>query len=295
MSAKWAREKCDVRPMDELAIEEHLSWLRRLTDRRATLRDRRNMLRRLARKLPVPLLEATEADLDRWQTSLTECAEPLCKSSVQTYTSHVRAFYAWAHDRGKRDDNPALSLPLPKIPERKPRPILEADLKLAFRCADPEMRLWLALAGWCGYRAGEIALMRDDSIIDEKDGMLLRVDGKGGKERIVPAPKVMEPMIRGALRRGRLFRTPTGLPASGQYVTKVSSAFFASIGLPYTLHRCRHRFGTEHYRLCKDIRQTQELMGHSSPTTTAKYVALAQRGGARSMDRLGKSLPRVAP
>lgn len=283
--------------MDESVIEEHLSWLRRITDRRATLVSRRNMLRRLSRNLPVPLLEATESDLDRWQTSLTEDSrpDPLCNSSVQTYTSHVRAFYAWAHERGKRDDNPALALPLPKIPERKPRPIPENDLKVAFRCADAEMMLWLALAGWMGCRSGEIARLADTSIIDERDGMLLRIDGKGGKERIVPVPKVMEPMIRGALRKGRLFRTPTGLAANGQYVTKISSAFFASIGLPYTLHQLRHRFGTQHYKICRDIRATQELMGHSSPTTTAKYVALAQRSGSRSMDRLGKSLPKVAP
>jgi len=281
--------------MDELIIEEHLSWLRRITDRRDTLIGRRNQLRRLSRNLPVPLLEATESDLDRWQAALTDESrlEPLCQSSVQTYTSHVRAFYAWAQERGKRDDNPARGLPLPKIPERKPRPIPEDALKLAFRCADHEMALWLALAGWCGLRAGEIARTQDTSVIDDKDGMLLRVDGKGGKERIVPAPKVIEPMVRGALRKGRLFRTPTGLAANGQYVTKISSAFFASIGLPYTLHQLRHRFGTQHYKLCRDIRATQELMGHSSPTTTAKYVALAQRSGSRSMDRLGKSLPKV--
>lgn len=275
--------------MDELVIEEHLSWLRRVTDRRATLRDRRNMLRRLSRNLPCPLVAATESDLDEWQAALN-----VCPSSVQTYTSHVRAFYAWAQERGKRDDNPARILPLPKIPERKPHPIPEDALRLAFRCASSEMALWLALAGWCGYRAGEIALMRETSIIDDKEGMLLRVDGKGGKERIVPAPRVIEPMIRGALRRGPLFRTPTGLPANGQYVTKTCSAFFASIGLPYTLHALRHRFGTEHYKLCKDIRTTQELMGHSSPSTTAKYIALSQRAGSRSMDRLGKSLPTAA-
>jgi integrase/recombinase XerC len=276
--------------MDELVIEEHLRWLRRITDSHATLRDRRDNLRRLSRNLPVALLDATESDLDRWQSDLG-----VGKSSLLTYTTHVRAFYAWAHDRGKRDDNPAVALPLPKIPDRKPRPIPEDALKTAFRCADAEMMVWLALAGWVGCRAGEIAKLEDTSVIDEPDGMLLRIDGKGGKERIVPVPSVMVPMIRGVLRKGRLFRTPTGLLANGQYVTRVSSAFFAGIGLPYTLHQLRHRFGTQHYRLCKDIRQTQELMGHSSPSTTAKYVALAHRGGARSMDRLGKSLPRVAP
>lgn len=275
--------------MDERVIEDHLSWLRRITDSTATLRDRRDNLRRLSRNLPVPLLDATESDLDRWQASLA-----VSRSSILTYTTHIRAFYAWAQEHRRRVDNPALALPLPKLPQRKPRPIPEGDLKLAFRCADAEMMLWLALAGWMGCRAGEISRIEDTSVIDERDGMLLRIDGKGGKERIVPVPKVMEPMIRGALRKGRLFRTPTGLRANGHYVTKTTSNFFASIGVGYTLHQLRHRFGTQHYRLCRDIRQTQELMGHTSPSTTAKYIELSQRGGSRSMNRLGKSLPVAA-
>ena len=275
--------------MDDELIEEHLDWLRRISNRKETLKHRRDNLRRLARQLTISLIEAQARDLDRWQASLA-----VSQSSIQTYTGHVRAFYRWLNDSGKRFDNPAKNLPMPQLPRRLPRPIPERDLKLAFKCADPEMALWLALAGWCGFRAGEISRLDDTSLIDDPDVMLLRVDGKGGKERIVPVPRAMELMIRGVVRRGPWFRTPTGLRATGNYVSRKSSDFFAVIGLPYTLHQCRHRFGTEHYRLCKDIRATQELMGHSNPSTTALYVALTQRGAQKSMDRLGKSLPTSA-
>jgi len=272
--------------MDDELIDDHLRFLRRSGARKETIKHRRDNLRRLSRALRIPLLEATPADLDRWQDGLT-----VCLSSIQTYTGHVRAFYRWAHETGRREDNPALQLPMPSIPKRLPHPIPEKDLKLAFRCADPIMQVWLGLAGWCGLRCFEIAGLSDSSLIDDEDGMLLRFEGKGGKERIIPVPEDLRPLIRTVAVRGRWFRTPTGRAANGNYVSATASAFFASIGLPYTLHWCRHRFGTEHYRICKDIRATQELLGHSSPATTALYVQVSQRGVNKGMNQLGKTLP----
>jgi len=280
--------------MDESVIEEHLRFLRRLGTRNDTMRHRRDCIRRLARSLEVPLLEATDRDLDRWQATIADPnrrPEPLTPSAVATYTSHTRAFYKWAHHVGKIDVNPALDLLLPKIKKRVPHPIPENDLKLALRCADEQVTIWLTLAGWCGLRGGEISRLTGDSVIDEPDGMLLRVDGKGGKERIVPVPKVMVTMVRSWVKRGPLFRTVTGLPVNPDYVSRTVSVFFSGIGLPYTLHWCRHRFGTQHYKLFRDIRATQELMGHASPATTAMYVQLSQERAKRSMDRLGKTLP----
>jgi integrase/recombinase XerC len=272
--------------MDDELIEEHLRFLRRSGARKETIKHRRDNIRRLSRALRIPLLEATSNDLDRWQDALV-----VSLSSIQTYTGHVRAFYRWAHETKRREDNPALQLPMPSIPRRLPHPIPEKDLKLAFRCADLEMQSWLGFSGWCGLRCFEIAGLNDQSLIDDEDGMLLRFEGKGGKERIVPVPEDLRPLVRAVAKRGRWFRTPTGLPANGNYVSAKSSAFFASIGLPYTLHWCRHRFGTEHYRICKDIRATQELLGHASPATTALYVQVAQRGMNKGMNQLGKSLP----
>lgn len=290
MSADRRRMKCDIRPMDDELIDTHLRWLRRVTPSKDTCSHRRDVLRRVARQLPVSLREATAGDLDRWQEQLT-----VCRSSVYTYTVHVRAFYKWLHELGGREDNPAANLPVPRIAARRPRPFPESDLSLAFRCADDEMRAWIALAGWCGCRAAEIAILDDNSVIEEPDEQpLLWILGKGGRERLVPIPDDVMPLIRLVMRRGRWFRTPTGLLANGNYVTRKSSAYLTSIGLPYTLHQLRHRFGTQHYRICRDLRATQEAMGHLSPSTTSLYVQLAQQTAVRSMNKLGKTLPKVA-
>lgn len=156
------------------------------------------------------------------------------------------------------------------------------------------MLVWLVLAGWCGLRAGEIARLRDESVIETDEGMYLRIDGKGGKERMVPVAAEAAPIVRAAMRPGAWFRTATGRAASPSYVSREASLFFKSLALPYTLHQARHRFGTQHYRLCRDIRQTQELMGHVSPATTALYT-LVSPAAMKSMKRLGKTLPKLAP
>lgn len=280
--------------MDDSRINDHLDWLRRKTSRVETHHQRHDNLRRIHRWLQThrgtTLEAATASDLNAWQLSLT-----VAPTSVNTYTSHLRGYYRWLHDAGHRKDDPSASLPRNKLPKRLPRPIPENHLELAFRCADPTMTVWLALAGWCGLRAGEIARLRGDSVIDDPGGMLLRIDGKGGHERIVPVPDEVAELLRLVMTRGPLFRRPQGLPASPSYVSRVSSEFFRQLGLPYTLHWCRHRFGTQHYKLCKDIRLTQDLMGHASPSTTAMYVAVSRPAAVRSIQRLARSIPKPKP
>lgn len=280
-------------PDDDQLIAEHLSWLRRRTSSTETLKHRRDNLRRVARRLPVLLIRAQADDLDRWQSRLQ-----VSQKSIHTYTSHVRAFYKWLYESDRVDQNPALKLPMPKIDKGLPRPIPEKHLTLAFRLASGDLRIWLALAGWLGLRAGEIARLSYDSVIEEHGFMYLRIDGKGGKERVVPVPDEVAVLVRSAQLRahsGPLFRMPSGLPAQANYVSRTSAEFFRSLDLPYVLHQLRHRFGTQHYRLTRDIRQTQALMGHSSPNTTALYVALNPGRIRDSMRQLGKTLPSTDP
>jgi integrase/recombinase XerC len=56
-------------------------------------------------------------------------------------------------------------------------------------------------------------------------------------------------------------------------VSGLINDYLHSLGIPDTAHSLRHSFGTEFYRASKDIRLTQELMGHASPITTAIYAA----------------------
>jgi integrase len=246
------------------------------------------VLVRVARQLNVALEDATEDDLDVWQAQLK-----VGPSSVMTYTAHVRAFYAWAHESGRIATNPAERLILPRLNRRLPRPIPEQDLRLALITARGDLVAILVLAGYLGLRAGEIAAVTRDDLIDRGELSVLIVHGKGGQERAMPIPDEALRLLRPMLTcQGPIFRTPTGLPADGNYVSRVVSAHLRGIGLPYTCHQLRHRFGTVVYGMCRDLRQTQELMGHAHPDTTAGYVAVSAPEAARTVRRLGERIPR---
>jgi len=68
------------------------------------------------------------------------------------------------------------------------------------------------------------------------------------------------------------------------------SRFFRGIGMPYSLHQCRHSFGTSLYRQTRDLLTTQDAMRHSSPTTTRGYVETTAPAATAAMDRLSATL-----
>lgn len=275
--------------MTDPTIRQHLAHLRLRNIRVATITHREGQLKRLHAWLDKPLLDATERDLERWQHSLTVSA-----SSVFTYTSHVRGFYAWAHGAELIDTDPARNLVLPRIPKRQPRPISEQDLSTALLCAqhDQQLYAWLLLAAFCGLRAGEIALVtRTDLRLAEDGAGFLLVHGKGGAERIVRVPAAVVAELRPLLRStGPIFRRPNGTPWPASHLSRIASEHFRSLGMSWTLHTLRHRFAA---RLCDagaDVRDVQALLGHSSLATTTVYLSQATRHAAASVDKLGEGV-----
>ncbi len=272
---------------NQKVIRDHLDHLRLLNHRPATSQARRQVLTQLATYLGGPLLSASREDLERWQTQLA-----VGVSSRQTYTNHVRSFYVWAHFYDLIDSDPSSRLIRTRIPKRLPRPIPEVELALAIRCADDRMRAWLVLAAYAGLRAGEIARLRREQVQDHETPTLITIlDGKGGKDRIVPVGRRVAEALRPHLQtRGPLWRTRFNNPFIPNQVTQMVSAHFASLGLPYTAHNCRHRFGTRLYQLSGDLRMTGDLMGHSSPVTTAMYTAWAPKVAVMAIEQLDEFL-----
>lgn len=253
----------------------HLT-LEGLSDR--TIRDKQLCLARLAAALPVPLADATPAMLYAWRASLT--AGP---SAVVNYVSHVRCFYDWLIQSGRRaDGNPAAGLPVPRIGQRLPRPIAEAALMDVLDAAPRRIRPWLVLAGWAGLRAQEIAWLRSESVrLDASPpGVLVtRETAKGLRERFVPLSDFAagELAVRNLGRRGWAFTRRDGLPGPNtpSRVSELANDHLHACGLDDTLHSLRHRFLTQVQRLGRDLRVTQQLAGHRSPDQTALYTLVA--------------------
>lgn len=277
---------------DKRVIRIHCDWARRTGVTRATLHHRHGNLRRLAQCLPVDLLDATAEHLDAWQASLT-----VGLSSVRTYTAHVKSFYRWAVEAGHLDGDPSARLPSPKIPPRTARPVSESDLELLLKAASEPLRTWLLLAGYMGLRSAEIAQIRREDITEHGGRMMLSGVGKGQKPFTMAVPAQVVPYLAAYLgtARGQLWRAPMGGPLAARHCTKEAGDLMRDLGMSYTLHCLRHRFGTAMYAQTRDLLITQEAMRHASPANTRLYVLTSRPETTAAIDQLAKSLRGPSP
>lgn len=220
----------------------------------------------------------------------------LSKRSMARTLSAVRSFYRYLHRNEVVDANPARAVGAPKLEKHLPGYLDRAQIDLLFTIAENEARNggfveWrnlaiLELFYATGMRLSELqGLSRGDLDLLSNQA---KVRGKGRKERIVP---VGEHAIR-ALReyeykrdqllsslpsrgdRHAVFITRTGKRISTRSVQKAVSAFLAQIdedaGL--SVHSLRHTFATHLLDAGADLRAVQELLGHSSISTTQIYT-----------------------
>lgn len=270
----------------EQAVRAHIRHLELLGRSKLTVYHRRRALIRLAGSLAVALLDATAADLYEWRSSLTAS-----DATIAGYVSHVREFYDFCVHRGFLPASPAAGIPVPPSPRREPRPISEKDLLRAVTNADGRVRIWLVLAGWCGLRAKEIALLRAESVRlrDERPSVRVTWDAtKGRRERVIPlsAFVVSELEAAGLPATGLVFPRFDGQPLRPWVVSKACNTYLHDHGIADTLHSLRHRFATQAYHVEHDLRTVQELLGHAHIQTTAGYAAVDREAFARTVNAL---------
>jgi integrase/recombinase XerC len=210
--------------------------------------------------------------------------------SLARALSSVKAFLRWLAAREGFDPTAALSARAPKYARKLPRPLGEAAAREAIGLLEQQARApWAGLRDvavatllyGCGLRISEaLALRGADLPLSD----VLRVRGKGGKERIVPViPAAREAVARYAAacphpldRALPLFRGVRGGPLSPRLVQKAMEAVRLQLGLPAsaTPHALRHSFATHLLNAGGDLRAIQELLGHASLSTTEAYTAV---------------------
>lgn len=189
----------------------------------------------------------------------------------RSYRSALRSFYGWMVSTGRTGSNPAAALPSIRASIPAPRPTPEDVLAVALSTADRRNQLMVLLAARQGLRRAEIAKVHsDDLTVDISGWPLLRVHGKGRKERVVP---LCDDVTR------RLRELPPGWAFPGRTDGHLSPDTVGEIIgdlLPgeWTAHTLRHRFATAAYRGSGDLLSVQQLLGHSRPETTQRYVAV---------------------
>lgn len=274
--------------LNDFHLASYTRWLTHRGLRPNTISTYQGGLRRVAKWLEAQhqttLLHATREQLAQWRDGL----DGMTPRSIVSYIAHVHSFYRWAElEEVSTAPDPSRALIAPRVPRAIPRPISEADAEFAIDTAPERIRPWLILAGYAGLRACEIATLDREHVFDRADEPYMIVIGKGGKERVVHlSPYVLGELLAVMPRRGWLFLRRDGqaghVPA--HEVTRLCNEHLAACGMQETLHKLRHRFGTQVQRATKDIRVTQELLGHADPRTTAGYSAVSDPGLVRGVN-----------
>jgi integrase/recombinase XerC len=231
------------------------------------------------------------------------------KVTVNRKVSSLRAFYKYVLRTGKIKNNPAEMIQTLKTEKYMPT-FLSVDEMFELLKAQGENsvldlrnRAMLEIFYSSGLRLSELAGL--DLIDLDFNQKLVKVRGKGKKERIVPvggpALKVVQEYLEkiGEIRKdtdGDIFKKPLFLNVRGERITTRSIARIVNeitsksgIGRKISPHALRHSFATHLLNAGADLRSIQELLGHESLSTTQKYTAVNIN---RMMEIYDKAHPR---
>jgi integrase/recombinase XerC len=212
----------------------------------------------------------------------------LNKTSVSRRLASIRSFFKFLYREGYKKSNPAKLVSNPKLPKLLPRflsvddafALVESPAGTGFLPARDRAILELLYSS--GLRVSEISSLNIDDI-NTKEGFL-KVKGKGRKERMVPVGSKAIDAIKSymveriALKSKDRFlflnRTGKGLSDRGVRRLVVKYARMTGISGKIGPHALRHTFATHLLQGGADLRVIQELLGHSSLSTTQKYTHL---------------------
>lgn len=240
-------------------VSDYAHWCAAVGKAPSTTYIRVRYLRRL--EAHVDLMTATEADLVDWMA-----AHPWAPETRKSVRESLSCFYRWARVHGLRADDPTTDLPPVRVPPPCPHPASDVALRRARIAANAEQRLMLDLAALAGLRRAEISAVAREDV----DGDLLRVRGKGDRVRVVPLPTELAT---------RLLTRPPGYVFPGRFTghthpDRVGRILSRLLGEGLTGHSLRHRYASRCYSATHDLLALQELLGHTSPETTRRYVRI---------------------
>lgn len=276
---------------------DHLAVERGVADNtlRAYRRDLRRYLRHLAAQGIAEFAAARPAEVAGFSAALRDGSDdhpPLAASSAARALVAVRGLHRFADREGLTPADPAREVAPPRAARRLPKALpvgevlrlldgVPGDTPTALRD-----RALLELLYSTGARISE-AVDLDIDDLDRVDRMV-RLSGKGGKQRLAPVGRpalaaLAAYLVRarpGFLAKGRgsaaIFLNSRGGRLSRQtaWQTLKSAAEHAGIAVSISPHTLRHSFATHLIEGGADVRVVQELLGHASVTTTQVYTLI---------------------
>ena len=249
--------------------------------------------------------EVTPQSIKAYLGSLHGC---LKRTSISRKLSAIRSFFLFLEKERVINKNPACDISSPRLEKYLPDYLSVDD---AFRFLErPNRNKWLGMRDLallellysCGIRASELAALDIQDI--DFDQSLVKVIGKGNKERIIPVGQQALHIIRDYLEITQDIRKKKGLqPAKGvlfinwrggrlsvRSLGRIVKRYAIESGLTSEIspHALRHTFATHLLDGGADLRSVQELLGHASLATTQRYTHV-------SLDRLMEVYDKAHP
>ena len=280
---------------DEVVIERFLDamWMERGLSEN-TLTSYRNDLSKLRRWIEQEKLSfesASADDLQRYQQWLFDAGYK--QTSRARMVSAIRRLYQYLHREKVREDDPSVMLVSPRLPKRLPKDISEEQVDALLDAPDPndpiELRdkAMLELLYATGLRVTELVSLTMENV-SLRQGVV-RVIGKGNKERLVPMGENAVDWIEQFLETGRpqllgekssdvVFPSKRAKQMTRQTFWHRIKHYAVLAGIDsdkLSPHVMRHAFATHLLNYGADLRVVQMLLGHSDLSTTQIYTHVA--------------------
>lgn len=249
------------------------------------------------------------ADIRAFLASRRE--EGTCSRSLARTLSALRSLFRYLEKTGILQNRAVLAVALPKLPPRLPKPLTEVKAKdivdeagidgemSDYPWTGPRNQAVLLLLYGSGLRISEaLSLRRKDAPLPPRD--VLRIKGKGGRERLAPVLPITQAAVGTYLEKcphllasdSPLFVGVKGGRLNPRIVQLLVARLRGSLGLPQTAtpHALRHSFATHLLGRGADLRVIQELLGHASLSTTQGYTAVDRE---RLLQAYSKAHPRA--
>lgn len=210
-------------------------------------------------------------------------------SSISQLLSSLRHFYSYLVIQNQLSFNPFKSIRNPKKEKKLPNFLQNDELEKIFASIDTSTelglrnRLIIELLYATGLRVSELVNLNINNInISQKE---IRVIGKGNKERIVYfgeyaqlyLTKYLEdarPILKGSQKNDRLILNKNGEPITSRSIENIVNKVVQDAAVKHNIspHGLRHTFATDLLNNGADLKSVQELLGHSSLSTTEIYT-----------------------
>ena len=219
-------------------------------------------------------------------------AENISPNSIKRAISCIRNYHQFLVSEGKMDNNPALQIDIPKVARKLPNvlSVEEIDKILHFipkkaPMAKRDIAIFEMMYS-CGLRVTELCNFKMSNIL--WDSEMVRVDGKGGRQRFVPIGPIARTNLKNYISKERpaLIKKNPNIPElflsrNGNKLTRMMIWILlkkwtstAEITKEVSPHTLRHSFATHLLEGGADLRSVQEMLGHADISTTQIYTHL---------------------